>query len=42
MCGTYGKNRNTCRVSARNLKEGESLEDVEVDGSVIKEESGRT
>jgi hypothetical protein len=36
MRDTYGKNRNTCRVSVRNLKEGELLEDVELDGSVIK------
>jgi hypothetical protein len=36
MCGTYGKNRNTFRVSVRNPKEGELLEDMELDGSVIK------
>ena len=36
MSGTYGRNRNTCRVSVMNLKEGELLEDMELDGSVIK------
>jgi len=41
MHGTYGKNRNTCRVSVGNLKEGERFEDMELDGSVIKKE-GRT
>ena len=36
MCGTYGRNRNTCRVSVRNPKEEELLEHMELDGSVIK------
>jgi len=30
MCGTYGKNRNNCRVSVRSPKEGELLEDIEL------------
>ena len=34
--GTCGKNRNTCRVSVRNLKEGELLDDMELVWSVIK------
>jgi len=36
VCGTYGKTTNTCRVTVRNLKEGELLEGMEFDGSVIK------
>jgi hypothetical protein len=42
MRGIYGKNRNTCRVSVGNLKEGERLEDMELDGSVIQKEGGKT
>jgi hypothetical protein len=34
-CDTYGENRNACKILLKNLKEGDCLKDIHVDGRIF-------